>query len=65
VTVPALFIGGDRDIVTIWSQQAIARAKERVPDLRGSVIVPDCGHWIQQEQPHAVNKELLAFLQGL
>jgi pimeloyl-ACP methyl ester carboxylesterase len=65
VTVPALFIGGDRDVVTIWSQQAIARATEWVPDLRGSVIVPDCGHWIQQEQPHAVNKELLAFLQAL
>ena len=65
VTVPALFIGGDRDVVTIWSQQAIERAKEAVPGLRGSIIVPDCGHWIMQEQPEAVNRELLAFLQGL
>jgi pimeloyl-ACP methyl ester carboxylesterase len=65
VTVPALFIGGDRDVVTIWSQQAIARANEAVLDLRGSVIVPDCGHWIMQEQPAAVNQALLAFLEGL
>jgi pimeloyl-ACP methyl ester carboxylesterase len=65
VTVPALFIGGDRDIATIWSQEAIARAREWVPDLRGSVIVPNCGHWIQQEQPDVVNKELVGFLQGL
>ena len=65
VTVPALFIGGDRDVATIWSQEAIARARERVSDLRGSVILRDCGHWIMQEQPGAVNKELLAFLQGL
>ena len=65
VTVPALFIGGDRDVVTIWSQEAIARAREQIPDLRGSVIVPNCGHWIMQEQPDAVNKELLTFLQGL
>ncbi len=43
VTVLALFIGGDRDVVTIWSQQAIARAKEAVPGLRGSIIVPTAG----------------------
>ena len=65
LTVPALFIGGDRDVTTIWSQEAIARAEEHVQDLRGSVILRDCGHWIQQEQPDAVNKELLTFLQGL
>lgn len=65
VTVPALFIGGDRDVATIWSQEAIARAEEHVPDLRGSVIVPGCGHWIQQEHPDVVNKELLFFLDGL
>jgi pimeloyl-ACP methyl ester carboxylesterase len=65
VTVPALFIGGDRDVATIWSQQAIARANEVCTDLRGSVILRDCGHWIMQEQPEAVNKELLGFLHGL
>lgn len=65
VTVPALFIGGDRDIVTIWSQEAISRANEKINDLRGSIIIPNCGHWIQQEQPEAVNKALLDFLQSL
>jgi epoxide hydrolase A/B len=65
VTVPAMFIGGDRDVATIWSQQAIAQASETVTDLRGSIILRDCGHWIMQEQPDAVNKELLVFLQGL
>lgn len=65
VTVPALFIGGDRDVATIWSQEAIARIHEHVTDLRGSVILTDCGHWIQQEQPEAVNRELLDFLGGL
>jgi pimeloyl-ACP methyl ester carboxylesterase len=44
VTAPALFIGGDRDVTTIWSQEAIARIGEKVQDLRGSVILPDCGH---------------------
>ncbi|WP_319456476.1 MULTISPECIES: alpha/beta hydrolase [unclassified Mycobacterium] len=65
VTVPALFIGGDRDVVTIWSQEAIARAEEALTDLRGSIILRNCGHWIMQEQPDAVNKELLVFLQDL
>jgi pimeloyl-ACP methyl ester carboxylesterase len=62
LTVPALFIGGDRDVATIWSQEAIARAAEVHADLRGSVILADCGHWIMQEQPEAVTKELLRFL---
>lgn len=25
--------------------------------------IPDCGHWIQQEAPHSVNRELMEFLQ--
>ena len=65
VTVPAMFIGGDRDVATIWSQQAIVRAGEALTDLRGSIILRNCGHWIMQEQPDAVNKELLIFLQTL
>ena len=65
LTVPALFIGGDRDVATIWSQEAALRASEVMKDLRGSVIIPNCGHWIQQEHPEIVNRELLSFLDGL
>lgn len=65
ITVPALFIGGDRDVVTIWAQEAIRRADEVFTDLRGRIIVPDCGHWIQQEKPDAVNAALLTFLSTL
>lgn len=65
ITVPSLFIGGDRDIVTIWAQEAIARADEVLADLRGSIVLPHCGHWVQQEQPDAVNRELINFLSDL
>lgn len=65
LSVPALFLGGDKDIATIWGQDAITRADEALADNRGQVIVEDCGHWIQQERPDIVNKELLNFLQGL
>jgi pimeloyl-ACP methyl ester carboxylesterase len=30
--------------------------------LRRIVLLPDCGHWTQQERPADVNDELLAFL---
>ena len=65
LTVPSLFIGGDRDIATVWGQEAIERAGEYLKDLRGSVIIPDCGHWIQQEKPEAVNLEIMKFLKSL
>jgi pimeloyl-ACP methyl ester carboxylesterase len=65
VEVPALFIGGDRDVVTIWARDALARAREMVPQMREHVILSDCGHWIQQEQPAACTAAILEFLGGL
>lgn len=65
ITVPSLFIGGDRDVATIWAQEAITRAPEALSDLRGTTIVPNCGHWLQQEQPRTVNAALLDFLHEL
>ena len=63
VEVPALFIGAERDAATIWGREAIARAKEWVPELLASPIIPGCGHWIQQERPEATNRHLIEFLQ--
>ena len=34
-------------------------------DLRGSLLLPDAGHWVQQEQPETVNAALLEFLERL
>jgi pimeloyl-ACP methyl ester carboxylesterase len=33
--------------------------------LRGSHILPGCGHWIQQERPDAINAHLLEFLKAV
>ncbi|MBI3635554.1 MAG: alpha/beta hydrolase, partial [Candidatus Rokubacteria bacterium] len=38
---------------------------KNVPDLRGKLILPNCGHWTQQERPAEVNERLLAFLRSL
>jgi pimeloyl-ACP methyl ester carboxylesterase len=65
ITVPALFIGGDRDGPTQWAKPAIDRFDQTLPGLTNSVILDNCGHWTQQEQPEEVNELLLAFLAGL
>ncbi|HVX18207.1 MAG TPA: alpha/beta hydrolase [Acidimicrobiales bacterium] len=63
VEMPALFIGGATDPVLMMSPPSMMEG--HVTDLRGSVIVPGAGHWVQQEAPDAVNKALLDFLGGL
>ncbi len=62
ITVPSLFIGGDRDGPTMLGRRAIERFEVTLPDLRGSHILDNCGHWTQQEQPDTVNQLLIEFL---
>ena len=65
ITVPSLFIGGDRDGPTLWGAQSIARFDQTLPGLRGSHLLPGCGHWTQQERPAEVNDLLIGFLGSL
>jgi pimeloyl-ACP methyl ester carboxylesterase len=67
VTVPALFIAGERDPVLAYPGVAggIANLPATVPGLRGSTMLPGLGHWLQQERPEAVNAAIIAFLLGL
>ncbi|GAA2082914.1 epoxide hydrolase EphB [Streptomyces albiaxialis] len=65
LTVPALHVGGDRDLVTMWSREAAERAHEVATDHRGTVVLRDCGHWIQQERPSETNDVLLDFFSDL
>lgn len=67
VTQPSFFIGGERDAVRSFvpGMDLYAMAGAACPDLRGSVIIPKAGHWVQQEAPEAVNAALEGFLKGL
>ncbi|HEU5295707.1 MAG TPA: alpha/beta hydrolase [Burkholderiaceae bacterium] len=67
VTVPALFVAGDRDQVVTnpAAQKVIARLAEPVPRLQRVLMLPGCGHWTQQERPRAVNDALIDFLRGV
>jgi pimeloyl-ACP methyl ester carboxylesterase len=65
ITVPSLFIGGERDGPTIWGQRAIEHFPETMPGLRGSHVLPGCGHWVQQERAEDVNDLLVGWLKSL
>jgi pimeloyl-ACP methyl ester carboxylesterase len=63
VTVPALFITGEKDVVRTFAPEDTIR--QNVPNLKDLVIVPGAGHWVQQERPAEVNAALIKFLKGL
>jgi pimeloyl-ACP methyl ester carboxylesterase len=66
IAQPALFIAGAEDVVLkLIPADAINTMRRRVPDLREVVLVPGAGHFVQQEQPQAVNDALLRFLRRL
>jgi pimeloyl-ACP methyl ester carboxylesterase len=63
---PALFICGEKDpVLQIITPKTLDTMPNRVPDLRGVQLVPNAGHFAQQEQPDAVNRSLLQFLATL
>ena len=67
VTVPALYVAGDRDLVVAFPgvDKLIANLKTFVADLRRTIMLPDCGHWTQQERADEVNSAIIQFLRDL
>jgi pimeloyl-ACP methyl ester carboxylesterase len=67
VTVPALYIAGDRDLVLAFRgmDQVIANLSKFVPQLRRTPLFPGCGHWTQQERAPEVNQAVIDFVQSL
>lgn len=67
VTVPALYMAGDRDMVVAFRgmDKLLAALKQFIPQLQETIMLPGCGHWTQQERPAEVNAALLTFLRGL
>jgi pimeloyl-ACP methyl ester carboxylesterase len=67
VTVPALYVAGDRDGVVYFQgmDRVIANLANDVPRLRGKIMLPGCGHWTQQERASEVNAAMIDFLRQL
>jgi pimeloyl-ACP methyl ester carboxylesterase len=63
IDVPAMFISGKSDWGTYQTPGALeAMETTACSDYRGTHLIDGAGHWVQQEQPEAVNKLLIAFL---
>jgi len=67
VSVPALYVAGDLDIVVAFPRmkEVIADLPRYIPQLRGTLMLPGCGHWTQQERPDEVNRAMIDFLRAL
>jgi pimeloyl-ACP methyl ester carboxylesterase len=67
VTVPALYVAGDRDLVVKFRglDQLIPNLSTFVPALARTIMLPGCGHWTQQERPREVNAAMVEFLKAL
>ncbi len=66
ISVPSCFIAGASDWGIYQSPGAFETMLSRAcTDLRSCDLIPEAGHWVQQEQPEAVVDKLLGFLSSL
>lgn len=62
VTAPTLVLWGEDD--TFLSHRLTEGIETFVDAPFNLRLIPNCGHWIQQEVPQIVNRELLSFLRS-
>ena len=67
ITQPSFFIGGEKDPVRSFvpGMDLYENPLSSGADFRGSVIIPNVGHWVQQEAPLETNIALEGFLSQL
>jgi pimeloyl-ACP methyl ester carboxylesterase len=65
VTIPALYIAGDRDFVAAVFSSSIAKQSAMVPKLRPAITLAGCGHWTQQERASEVSAAMIDFVRSL
>lgn len=65
IEVPCLFISGAKDWGVYQEPGVVERMSEVCRDFKGVTMIEHAGHWVQQEQPEVVVKEIVAFLAGL
>ena len=65
VTVPALYMVGERDFVAAAFASSIAKQATLVPKLRPAIMLAGCGHWTAQERAPEVSAAMIDFLRSL
>ena len=58
---PALYLGGELDLIAGNTPDALGALPQLVPGLRRMEVFPGAGHWLQQERAAEVNESLVAF----
>jgi pimeloyl-ACP methyl ester carboxylesterase len=46
-------------------RKAYDTLEKNVPHLKGKILMPGVGHWVNQERPAEVNKLIVEFLRSL
>jgi pimeloyl-ACP methyl ester carboxylesterase len=62
---PSGFLCGDKEIVLQMIPAVLEGMRRLCDELRTDIVLPDAGHWIQQERPIEVTEALLGFLAGV
>jgi pimeloyl-ACP methyl ester carboxylesterase len=63
ITIPTAFIAGEHDpVLKMIRPDAIDIMRSHTPDLRLVEIIPNAGHFVQQENPEGTNKAIFKFL---
>lgn len=64
---PSLFLAGEHDSVLRYAvgMNLMDAMDPYYTDLRGKLVIPGAGHWVQQERPEEVNQAVLDFLRSL
>lgn len=65
IEVPAMFVGADLDVATLWGAESIQKFPETVPNLVETHIIKGCGHWLTLEAPEETNEAILRFLSAI
>jgi pimeloyl-ACP methyl ester carboxylesterase len=60
ISVPTLVLWADRD--RLFGKRTARRLRDDLPDAT-MTVVPDCGHFLQEEQPELIAGHLRSFLQ--
>ena len=65
IKVPTLFLAGAQDMVIRGATKEMLKSsmEKLIPDLQEIILLPNIGHWVQQEAPEETNQALLNFLQ--
>lgn len=66
IETPALFMAGERDpVMTMSGIDSLNFTRQMATNLKDIVMIPNVGHWLQQEAAQIVNRHLLDFAKAV